>query len=304
MSATPVQNEQAQSRFVRGKELFEAGDYEAALREFEASRAIVASPNSRLYVARCLRELDRLIDAYSAYGRTMIDALELAKLESRYARTADAARTEREELESRLAFLKFSILNPQPKTQLLVNGEEIRRAAWSEPVVVMPGDVAVELLTPGQDSQHRQLSLVAGGSEEITLSVEKAPEVVAPQVAEPVSTPVEPKQPAPSRHSLRPYAYASMAVSAVGFGAFGAFGYMSKKNYDDLEQACSTGTCPQEEQDRIDTGRQQQLYANIGLGVGVAGAAAAITLWLLDSDEEPSTAIYVSPTGIGIRGKL
>ena len=103
LSATPVQREQAQGRFLKGKELYDEGKFEEALAEFMASRGIVASPNARLYRARCLRELKRYVEAYTQFGRTMVEALELAKLEVRYARTADAATRERAELHQKLS---------------------------------------------------------------------------------------------------------------------------------------------------------------------------------------------------------
>ena len=50
--ATAVQREQANARFLRGKQLFSDKSYDAALVEFRASADIVASPNARLYIAR------------------------------------------------------------------------------------------------------------------------------------------------------------------------------------------------------------------------------------------------------------
>src|SRR5258708_31077752 len=72
--ATPVQREQAQAQFQRGKKLYDAGNYEEALSEFRASLDIVASPNTRLYSARCLRELNRIVEAYAEFGRTAVEA--------------------------------------------------------------------------------------------------------------------------------------------------------------------------------------------------------------------------------------
>src|ERR1019366_4725480 len=50
-AATAVQREQAQSRFVRGKDLMARQSYDAALVEFRASHDIVSSPNTRLELA-------------------------------------------------------------------------------------------------------------------------------------------------------------------------------------------------------------------------------------------------------------
>src|SRR4051794_15796306 len=66
--ATPVQREQAQSRFIKGRDLYNAKKYDAALVELSASLDIVASPNTRLYVGRCLRDMGRLVAAYAELG--------------------------------------------------------------------------------------------------------------------------------------------------------------------------------------------------------------------------------------------
>src|ERR1700730_10725219 len=72
-TATPVQREQAQARFLRGKELMGKRRYEEALAELRASREIVASPNARLEVARCLLAMGNAVAAYAEFGRTAIE---------------------------------------------------------------------------------------------------------------------------------------------------------------------------------------------------------------------------------------
>jgi tetratricopeptide (TPR) repeat protein len=116
LTASPVQSEQAQLRFKQAKELYEAGQLRQALNEFRESRAIVASPNSRLYIARCLRDLGQLVEAYSLFGRTVVEAVELARLEPRYSRTAEAARNERALLEKRVGFVKVTVLGARTDT--------------------------------------------------------------------------------------------------------------------------------------------------------------------------------------------
>src|SRR5579884_1681230 len=69
-AATPVQREQAQSRFLRGKDLLSKKRYDEALSEFRASHEIVASPNTRLEIARCLQGMGKTVEAYAELGRT------------------------------------------------------------------------------------------------------------------------------------------------------------------------------------------------------------------------------------------
>ncbi len=287
VSATPVQREQAQSRFLKGKELFDQGSYEQALAEFEASRAIVASPNARLYRARCLKALGRTIEAYNEFGSTMVEALELGKLEPRYNRTAEASGKERQQLEAQLAFVRLTILNPPAGTVVRVNGETIRRTAWSEPVPAMQGVVVVELEAPADPApvvERRELKLSAGQTEDVEFELKPPP---TPPAAKPTAvTPRRASLPPATHQSMQPYAFAAAGVGAVGMGAFTVFGLMSNDTLNDLEQACPDDRCPVDEEQRIDDGKNQQLLANIGLAVGIIGFSGAVTLFVLDGDAE------------------
>src|ERR1019366_1023365 len=103
-AATAVQREQAQSRFVRGKDLMARQSYDAALVEFRASHDIVSSPNTRLELARCLLAMGKLVDAYAELGRTAIEAKELRAEDNRYQRAYEAASSERAQLQQKLGF--------------------------------------------------------------------------------------------------------------------------------------------------------------------------------------------------------
>ena len=109
--ATPVQREQAQARFARGKEFIAKKDFDAALAEFRASHEIVASPNTRLEIARCLRAAGKLVAAYAELGRTAVEAKELLAQDNRYQRAYDTATTERSEIEPQLGFVTLTIQN-------------------------------------------------------------------------------------------------------------------------------------------------------------------------------------------------
>ena len=128
--ATPVQREQAQARFLRGKDLMARKNYGEALVEFQASHDIVASPNARLEIARCLLATGKLVAAYAEYGRTGVEAKELAAQDKRYQLAYDSATAERADLQPKLGFVTLTIQNPSDSTRVIVGGEEIRRAAW------------------------------------------------------------------------------------------------------------------------------------------------------------------------------
>src|SRR5437899_2641957 len=120
--ATPVQREQAQQRFNRGKQLYTKREFAKALAEFEGSHDIVASPNARLFVARCHRELGDLVKAYVELGRVAAEAHEFEHEDPRYAKTAESANAERDELAPKLGFVLVTVEHPTDATKLTVGG--------------------------------------------------------------------------------------------------------------------------------------------------------------------------------------
>ncbi len=301
--ASPVKREQAQSRFERGKTLFTAKKYDEALGEFRASFEIVASPNTHLFVARCLRELGRLVEAYVELGRTAIEAKELAAEDSRYAKAAESASAERNEIGKKLGFVSITIEHATDATTLKVAGEEVRRAGWSEPVPAVPGAVVIRVETPPTGPIERTVTLTAGAHESLVIDANDAP-AASGAVSAPVSAPT---QDAPrSGSSTRTWAYVSGAVGLAGLVTFGIAGVSARATYSMLRSDCAGGPCPPSRQSDIDAGRTKQTIANIGLVVGLVGVAAGTTLFFLGGSAEkptaPHTAISVGPGTIAIQG--
>ena len=185
-AATPVQREQAQSRFLRGKDLMNKRDHDGALSEFRASHEIVASPNTRLEIARCLETMGKLVEAYAEFGRTAVEAKELKAEDNRYQRAYDAAITERAQLQPMLGFVSLTVENPAEGTRVTVGGEELRRAAWGEPAPVMAGTTAVVVRTAGHAPVERTVTLAAGASAALTIDAQSGEpdSAAAPATAE------------------------------------------------------------------------------------------------------------------------
>src|SRR5262245_51537725 len=63
--ANPAQLRAAQKTFEAADDLFDGQQYDAAIKAFRTSYEIVASPNSRLMIARSMQKLGKLAEAYS-----------------------------------------------------------------------------------------------------------------------------------------------------------------------------------------------------------------------------------------------
>jgi hypothetical protein len=301
--ATPVQREQAQARFARGKDLLGKKDYDGALVEFRASHEIVASPNTRLEIARCLRQKGRMVAAYAELGRTAVEAKELVVQDNRYQRALDSATAERAEIEPQLGFVSLTIENATDDTHVTVGGEEIRRAAWSEPAPTVAGSTEVVVTTPGHAPVTKTLTVAAGHREAVTVDA-----LSGPPVGGPATPPPEPPLPqSNSSAQLRPWAYVAGGVGAAGLLTFAIGGAMAHSTYNDLNSACHGGPCPADKTGEISSGKTQQTIANVGLAIGILGVAAGATLFVLSLPKgapASNAAVVVTPGGMGLRGSF
>jgi hypothetical protein len=303
-AATPVQREQAQSRFRRGKELMDKGSYDDAAAEFRASHDIVASPNTRLELGRCMRAAGRLVPAYAEFGRTMVEAKELVGEDQRYQRAYDAAAAERAQLEPNLGFVILTIENPAEGTRVVVGGEEIRRAAWGEPAPVTAGSTEIRVETPGRMGLSRTVTLAAGEKTPLSIDVLSGALLESPPVVSVVPSPA----PEPERASaLRPWAYVAGGVGVAGLGTLALFGALAQSSYADLQTSCHGASCPPAKQGEISSGRTDEVVANVGLAIGIAGAVAGGVLFVLSlpkASPASSVGLFVSPTEVGLRGDI
>jgi hypothetical protein len=301
--ATPVQREQAQARFLKGRDLYGAKKYEAALAELSASLDIVASPNTRLYVARCLRDMGRIVAAYAELGRTSVEAKELLRDDNRYEKAAQAATDERALLAPKLGFLDVRIAHAGPETTLKVGNDEVRRGGWEEPIPVLPGTAEVLVETPAHAPIRQQVEVSAGQHQSVAIDAAADGPTNAP-VAAPAVAPTE-EAPAPA--TLRPYVYATAGLAVVGLTTFIVAGSMANSTHSDLQNACGSGPCPPGHEDTISSGKTQQTFANVGLAVFVVSAAASVTLFVLGTPKKAAPAaasarVTAGPSFVGLQG--
>ena len=301
--ATPVQREQAQSRFLRGKDLMARRAYSEALAEFRASHDIVASPNARLEIARCLLEAGKLVAAYAEFGRTTVEAKEQVAEDKRYQLALDSANAERADLEPKLGFVTLTIENPSDATRVTIAGEEIRRAAWTEPAPVMAGTTAIVVISPDRADVPGSVPLAAGARTALTIDAQSGA-AAGPALA---TSEAPPSESHAGRVPLRSVAYVAAGVGAAGIATFAVFGALAHSTYDDLQNACGAGPCPASRADEISSGRTRQTIANVGLAVGLVGVGAGATLFVLSlktGTASAGAALVVSPAWMGLEGPL
>lgn len=305
--ASEADTQRARDAFQAGKSAFDEARYDEALEQFSAADAAVASPNTKLMIARCLTRLDRLAEAYTMLASLIRQARSYD--DGRYEQAAQAAAQEQLGLQPRIVLLTVHVTDPTGEATLTISGRSVPRAEWNEPIANDKGAVEVVLSgSAGQRDSHR-LALEPGSAATIELAIEAAPAPAAP--AEVASAP-PPRARADvasagasgtSGSSLRTWGYVAGGVGLLGIGAFALFGTMSKADFAELEKECPRSECEASLRETADRGQTRQMLANVSLAIGAAALSAGAVLWLLGAPDD-EVQVALDPTGVRIRGAL
>ncbi len=296
-SATPEQKRAAQKMFEAADGLYENGQYEQAAQAFRASYDLVASPNSRLMIARSLRELKRYEAAYQEYLATIKDAEASV---GRYPDTLKAAQAEAEALGEQLSYL---VIDDVPNgTELLINGKPVTFTP-GERFAVVESRVEIQLRLPDGKVTRETLDLTKQETRHVTANETKPPEALT-KAPPPVDATPAPRADTPN-NIWRTAAYVAGGVGAAGLVTFGVFGVLDHSTYSDLQSKCNADGCASSGTSQIDKGRKYQTIANIGLGVGALGAAAAVTLFIVaPARSERAVAVQLGPGSLRVQGEF
>jgi hypothetical protein len=303
----------AQARFNKGRELFIANQYAPALVEFRAASELYESPNTRLYIGRCERELGHVAAAYVEFARAANEAADRAAADPRYASTRDVAKQEVATLEKKLAHVVVLAPAGLPDgVTITVNGAPLGPAGVGVAAPIDPGPVEVVAKANGYVTARKNATAAAGESIEVKIQLEK--EAVSSGSGSGIGTGTttntntgtststgtndtvivrdEPR----ASHGLRNAGFVVGAVGIAGMGVFAAFAALAQTRFDQLKQQCGDVPCDPSANPKIDEGQTFQNIANIAL---VAGGVAILTGGIMIvagiSTSRPTTTASIVP---------
>jgi len=283
----------AQKMFEAGDDLYDSGHFEQAVEAFRSSYQLVISPNSRLMLARSLRELGRWGEAIREFQGAIDDAQGSG---GRYADALVAAQAELQSLRNRSASIELADDESVP-SEGRIDGMPVT-LTLKEPLYQAPGRHTVELTY--SDGRHVKRTLDLVGGEVTRLDLE--PEASAEKETNLLASSAAPVRPEPDS-GQRTWAYVAGSAGLAGLIGFGVFGMLDRSTHEQLQSTCDGSLCPPEQADRIDRGRRYQLLANVSLAVGIVGLATGTTLYLTSdhgSGSRESVALHLGLDGASV----
>lgn len=297
-AATNKQKAEAAKVYRQGLDAFNANKFEEALGLLKKSYDMVASPNSRLVIAHTLVQLGREPEAYRELESAVELARELAKVDDKYAKTAESAEKELEDLGKKMALVVV-----QPSAQVTIDGEQLSHLDWGRPQPLRPGKVAVVMRHEGGQEVTQELDLGPGERAELSTSPPAPPPVVVdpPKPAVIVTAPAPKDEDSVHKRTL---AYVTGALGLAGAATFGAF--MVLDGSIDDRAGCAAGICPEATVGNAATSGSYQAIAFVGLGVGVIGLGTSAYFFATSEPatpaETPTAALAILPGRVALEG--
>ncbi|MEM9873459.1 MAG: hypothetical protein AAF928_01100 [Myxococcota bacterium] len=287
---------EARARFREGTERFQAEAWSDALSAFRESHALVASPNTSLMVARCLRALDRAAEALETYARAIREAKGLAKYEA----AGDAAKNEMAALKASLVAITVQLQDAPAGTRVFIGGEAWPLVRAEARAFVPPGEVAVVVVPPdGGEEVRREIVAERGRDVILALALPRAGRRPAPP-SDRVSAPSEEEEQRDPLGWTLSAALVSAGVGAIGTGIFIGFGLRGEARYRDLERTCAP-RCGASFDDAVAAGERDGHIANVGLTVGALGTAAAVVFGTIFVTRDTSVAVGPQAARLRVR---
>lgn len=285
--ANDARRREAATHFRMGVSLYEEGDFQAALAEFERANESAPSPVVLYNIAQthlAMRDYVAATDALRRY-------LELG---------GDRITPERRaEVDSQLQTLamrvgRINVVCNEDGASISIDGRPMGRTPLSEPLRVSSGRHQLVVRAAGREPNEQTVTVA--GNTDITVEVEFAP--LPPEVS-----PAATEEPV---HTLRTVGWVTIGVgvaSAVAAGTTFGLSMGARSDYD--AEAESIPVDEAAALDARDRWRRLSLASDVMTGLAIVGGGVGLTLVLLDGrgdDEERAdqASVFVAPTPSGV----
>jgi hypothetical protein len=292
--AQPSDADRAMARSLahEGFEAQQRADYALAADKFARADGLVHAPTLLLGLARAQVGLGKLVAAHDTYQRIVHEVLD-PHAPAVFGKAVADAKRELAALEPRLSWVTIRV-DGASSPEATMDDVTLPDGALGVRRACDPGSHVVHVRAPGFKAAERAFTVVEGGDQTVTLSMNSLPEAPAPAAAAP-----PPEAPAPLRIKL---ALASFGLGAAGLITGGVAGVVVLTKHSSLSAACMGG-CPPTESGELYSYRTLANVSTAALIVAGVGAATGVTLVLADPNGKTLSA-YAGPMSAGVIGKF
>ncbi len=305
------------SLFQQGRGLYDAQRWEEALGLFRQSMTALPSPNTRLYIGRCLRALGRYGEAWQELSRAATEANARRAQEPRFTPTAEAALAESMALTDRIAYVVVEVPDAPAGTTVTLNGRVLSNDEFNTLLAVDGNTAAVEALAPGVVPYRGTSQVTAGHQARFVVRFGAPNSPVSASESQPMVTLVQSGMNRPTLVSTdggwSPWRTVGLTALGVGvaLGIGGVItGVMAQSNESTLIEQCGGGCGARitaEQRALVSDGNTLVTATNaLWISGGVLAAAGLVTFLVSGgrSDEVFTPTLAVGFGTVGVRGRF
>jgi hypothetical protein len=287
-------------------------DWKRAEDDFRRADALYHAPTLSLGLARAQAAQGKFVEAWENYHRVVIENVTSSPA---FAKALADAQREIGAIEGRRSRVTVTVTGAEaPK--VTIDDVPIRAEALGVERFIDPGSHTFKAAADGYQPSAQSLAIAEGGSQTVTLALQK-------DSGAPASLLVEPAAPVPGAAAAAPYP-AGETVSpareassartwgwiAIGVGGAGLVegiitGLLAVGKHSDLAKDCANGICPSTENSELSSYHTMGTLSTVGFIVGGVGLAGGTVLLLTAPKSRATLATGFSVTpylGLGGAG--
>lgn len=285
---------------IQGVQLADAGKCPEAIEKLQRAEALHHAPTILGRLGECQVAVGQLVVGTENLNSVVREPL-AANAPQVYRDAQDRARKVLATATPKIAHLTITVLPPEAKPTVTIGGKPIPAALIGAERPTDPGTLEISATAEGYKTAGQSVTLPEGGHQEITLTLEKDPNAVAPlpPVTSPPPTPttttVAPVEPAPKKANT--LAYVALGVGGAGLLVGTVTGILALGKASD----CPNKVCPT--QSKLDDAKGMATISTVGFGVGIAGVALGTILLVVNNKSEapPASAALHHPPKLALK---
>jgi len=308
---TKDQKEEASRRFKRGIELFQEGDYRAALVEFKRANELAPNYNVLYNIGNVYFQLQDYANALVAFEKYLSDGG--ASIDPK--RRAEVEK-DIEKLRTRVA--RIEVTTNVPDVEITIDDIVVGKTPFTKPLLVNPGRHRISAAKEGRASAGKTVEVASFDAINVPLDLpeiaktaetQNIPPPPLPSASVTTSTSAAPTAPPPPPKSIPWAGWAVTGAAVLGAGITGGMALSKSGALADLRKPDSGAT----KQQLDEAGSSTATLALVSdIFTGVAVVSGVVTLYFTLKDPAPATEkkqafvkdvkLGVAPTGLSVSG--
>ena len=275
----------ARSLGMQGIKMADAGDCKGAIEKLSRAESLYHAPSILGRLGECQVQVGQVVAGTENLNRVVREQL-APNAPKAFKDAQERAKGVLNSALPKIARLTVKVEPPDAKAQVTVAGTTVPTALIGAERPTDPGMQEIVVSAPGYLEQKTSVTLAEGGTQEVSIKLEKDPNAAAAAAPPPASAtpavvatgPTAPPvdKPAKKNNTL---AFVALGVGGAGLVVGGITGFLALGKKSDLKNCVDT-RCPPSQQDTLDSAKSMATISTVGFTVGFVGVGLGVVLLL------------------------